>query len=160
MAPDYPALALTKDIGLDNQIKAIKTLLRLHAERYQLSIVTSGVDDIIANMLSEFAKLKERRNILSHNVWFRSGNKLSGLRSRPTTMSGASEPAPYSEWTVPEIESLASEIQKLADAMFVVTQMLPEVDEGQHAKSLSQRARHLPPGTQTKPGDPPQSSGA
>lgn len=158
MAPDYPAMALTKDLGLDNQIKAIKTLLRLHLERYERRIVTPGLEDVIANMLSEFAQLKEKRNVLTHTVWFRMGEGLSGLRSRPTTFSGATEPSPNSNWTIPEIEGLADEIQKLADAMFVVTQILPDVDEGPHAISLSQRARHLPPGTQTKPGAPPRSS--
>ena len=74
-------------------------------------------------------------------------------------MLGATEHAAHSEWTVPEIEKLASDIQRLADAMFVVAQILPEVDEGQQAKSLSQRARHLPPDTQKKPEEYPQASG-
>ena len=71
MAPDYPAMAITKDLGLDNQIKAVKTLLNLHTSRYERGIVTPGMETIVANMLSDFAKLKERRNVLTHGVWFK-----------------------------------------------------------------------------------------
>jgi len=160
LAPEYPAMALTKDLGLDNQIKAVKTLLSLHADRYEQNIVNEDLEGIITNMLSKFAKLKERRNVLSHGIWFRMGDNLSSLRSRPITARVASTQSPLADWTVPEMENLAWDIQELADAMFVVTQLLPAVDEGQHVKSQLPKVRHLPPETRKAPEGPPQSSEA
>ena len=83
MAPEFPAAAITKDLSLDNQIKAIKTLLSLHLERYHQTVVTPGVEQIIANMIPDFFQLKEKRNVLTHTVWFRMGSdEISGLRSK------------------------------------------------------------------------------
>jgi hypothetical protein len=154
MAPEFSAFALTKDLGLDNQIKAIKTLISLHIERYHQMVVTPGLEDVITNMIPDFFALKEKRNILTHTVWFTMGkDKISGLRSRPVSMSkAAANEVP--EWTISEINDVADQIQKLSDAMFVVAQILPAVDEAQHVKSLSQDARHLPPDTRQKPEDP------
>jgi hypothetical protein len=160
MAPEFSASALTKDLSLDNQIKAIKSLLSLHIERYHRSIVTPGLEEVISNMIPDFFALKEKRNSLTHTVWFAMGkDKISGLRSKPTTMSNAAT-SESPKWSTVEINAVADEIQKLSDAMYLVAQILPAVDEGQHVKLLSRDARHLPPKTRHKPEGPPGSSQA
>jgi hypothetical protein len=159
LAPEYPSLALTKDLGLDNQIKALKILVSLHTERYQGTLVTPGLDAVILNMAKEFARLKDKRNIIVHTAWFRTGQDgMSGLSPRPTTVS-KSAAMPSQDWTLADINTLSDKIQQLADSMFVVAQLLPDVDEGPLVQSLSPRARHLPPGTRSKPKAPRRPSG-
>jgi hypothetical protein len=57
------------------------------------------------------------------------------------------EENPRPERTMDQLQKLTADIQKLADAMFIVVQHLPEVDERQHAKSLARKARPLRPAT-------------
>jgi transposase-like protein len=44
--------------------------------------------------------------------------------------------------------NLADRIQALSDTLFVLAQLIPEVDEGSHARSLARSTRHLPRETQ------------
>lgn len=160
LAPDFPAMALTKDLSLDNHLKALKTLLALHGERYALQIVTPDLSDILTNMGTEFARLKDERNVIVHSTWLTKGvDSLFAMSARPSTES-KSTAFPQPVKTLDELNGLADRIQALADAMFIVVQLLPEVDEVRHARSLSQVPRPRLPETQTEPEDPPQPSGA
>lgn len=141
MAPEFPAITVVKDLSLDNQVKAIKMLLSLHKERYGRGVVSSKIEKIITNIISDFSRLKEKRNILTHTVWFRMNkDAISGLHSRSLTARKAADSA-VPRWTVKDVDMVADEIQKLADAMYVVAQMLPEVDEGRHVEALSNEDR-------------------
>jgi hypothetical protein len=145
LAPEFPGMALTKDLGLDYQIKAAKALITLHKNRYRCEIIGSDWLVVISNMLRRFISLRQERNIVVHTVWYRFGDKLSSLPSRPMTSTGLEE-NPRPERTVGQLQKLAADIQELADAMFVAVQHLPEVDERQHAKSLALRKRPPLPG--------------
>jgi hypothetical protein len=146
LTPEFPGLAITKDLGIDYQLKALKILIGLHKERYREQIIDSGWLGIIESMMREFNQVREERNIVVHTVWYQRADKLHGLRPRPTTASKADE-NPSPETSVPLMQKLATEIQNLADAMFVVSQYIPEVDEAQLAKFLALKARPLPPAT-------------
>jgi hypothetical protein len=160
LAPDFPAMALTKDLSLDNHLKALKTLLALHADRYLHQISTPDLSNILTNMGTEFARVKDERNVVVHSTWYSSGaDKIVSLAARPSTeRKSAAFPQPVK--TVTELNDLADRIQRLSDAMFIIVQLLPEVDEVRHARSLSQAPRLHLPETQTEPEDPPQPSGA
>lgn len=139
MTPEFPGMAITKDLGLDAQVKAIRTLMALHSTRYQEQIVGPEWLKVLDGMLKDFTKLRLKRNEAVHTVWFQSGESLASLRPRPVTeQTSIISPAPTTN--AAELVALAEEIQKLADAMFVVTQYLPAVDEAQHAESLALRA--------------------
>ncbi|MES0016155.1 hypothetical protein [Mesorhizobium sp. M0036] len=145
MAPEYPATAITKDLGLDYQTKAIRTLIALHQERYRKQVIPSDTLEVLTNMLKELSKLRQERNIVVHTVWISSipGTTLHSLRARPVTGS-ASASKPSEERTLDQINKLADDIQALADAMFIVVQFLPALDEGLIAKSLALNPGHLP----------------
>jgi hypothetical protein len=157
LAPDFPTMALTKDLSPDNHLKALKMLLALHAERYRRQIVSQDLATMLTNMGTEFARLKDECNIVVHTCWFKFGDTISGLEPRPSTMAKSSAFPPPKK-TVPELNDLADLIQRLADAMFITAQLLPEVDEVQHAQSLSQVERHRLPEIRKEPEGPPESS--
>jgi hypothetical protein len=84
LAPDYPAQALTKDLGLDNQIKAVKTLLALHHERYRHQVLLPEYVEVITRMLTHFAQLKHKRNVVAHTTWIHMGqDEIIALSARP-----------------------------------------------------------------------------
>src|SRR5579885_1861641 len=45
LAPEYPTLALTKELSLDNQVKALRTLVDLHEQRYASEMMTRRMID-------------------------------------------------------------------------------------------------------------------
>lgn len=160
LAPDFPALAITKDLSMDNHVKALKLLLDLHAERFSRTIVSEDVERILTNMAAEFAPLKDERNAIVHSVWMRfNDDEVIALNARPRTAAKATK-YPMPKKTVTELNKLADKIQHLADAMFIIFQTLPEVDEGPHVRSLSQQERPRLPEIRTKPEGPPEPSRA
>lgn len=159
LAPDFPTMAITKDLSMDNHLKALRTLIQLHEERYHSKIASKDLTHILANMATDVAKLKDERNIIVHTCWYRMGDKLIGLSGRPATISKV-EAYPAPEKTTAEINDLARRIETLGDAMFIVVQYLPEVDEVRHAQFQSRVKRPLLPETQSKPQDPPEPSRA
>jgi len=123
LAPQFPALALTNGLSIDNRIKALKTLTALHRERYREQIIGDDLLRILGNMATETARLKDRRNRVVHLVWIsgRSGTEMAGRRPRATTGTGKQD-VPDPKLTLDEVNTLADDIQRLADAMFVVAQ--------------------------------------
>eukprot|EP01035_Chromulina_nebulosa_P007686 gene7686-10385_t len=119
MAPEYPGMAITKDLGLDAQAKAIKSLMLLHSSRYRYEIIGADWLEVITGILRDFDKLRLQRNIAVHTVWFRMGDGLDSLRPRPVT-EAASRQSPSPHTTAIELRKLAEDIQRLADALFVV----------------------------------------
>ncbi len=138
-------MALTKDLGLDHQVKAAKSLIALHRSRYGLQVIESEWLDILVNMLADFEKLRHERNLVTHTVWVRLGERLVSLKSRPMTEKSAAE-QPLLQRSTGELANLAQAIQQLADAIFVVVQYMPEVDERKHALALSDLPKPPSPG--------------
>ncbi|MDP3897948.1 MAG: hypothetical protein Q8Q62_14855 [Mesorhizobium sp.] len=157
MTPEFPALALTKDLNLDYQLKALRTLIALHRERYRIQVIPAEYLEILTNMIKEFDRLRHRRNSIVHTVWIGGAGDLHSLRSRPVTAS-VSIANPQESLSLEDITRAADAIQALADAMFIVVQCLPEVDEGPHVKSLAQQAIRLPQSEESERPDPDQSS--
>ena len=162
LAPDYPTMALTKDLSLDNQLKAVKILLDLHGQRYAEKIMTKALRDEMASIPSKIATLKDERNVAIHTVWLKTigaaGESVRALAHKPMS-SAKSSANPPAEKTNTELNDLADRIQKLADDLFVLVQMLPAVDEGQHVEFLAQAADRLHREILPTPPDQPESSG-
>ena len=145
LAPDFPAMSLTKEIGVNFSLRAMEKLLALHHERYIGQLIPSDLLAALENMPAQIRPLKDERDIVVHTVWLRSGkDSLRGLRSRPLTAS-ASTQTEASEYSLPELNALADTIQSTADGLFVLGQLLPEVDENSHVESLSRKALHRRP---------------
>ncbi len=143
MAPDYPTMALTKDLSLDNQLKAMKTLLALHRERYAREIMARSLVEALSLIPAKIWALKDERNVVVHTVWTRMGKGgVTPLATRPVSMSQAAK-AKVDVKTAPEINNLADRIQAQADELYLLVQMLPSVDEAQHVKLLSQEVDRL-----------------
>ena len=143
LAPDFPTMALTKEIGVNYALKAMDRLLALHRQRYCQEIAASDLLDALEKMPPRIRPLKDKRDVVVHTVWFKNPpDALSGLRPRPVTERVAVESASH-EMTTTEINSLADDIQEVADTLFIYAQLLPEIDEIPHAKSLSRKARSL-----------------
>jgi hypothetical protein len=157
LAPAYPALALSVDLSIDNQLKAMKTLVGLHRERYRLEINSEKLLDAIAAMPTRIAKLKDERNLTIHTVWTRTGkSEFNKIGARPMTLSTASKNVGHKVLTLDHVNDLARKIQETADELFVLAQHLVAVDEPLHAKSLAQEADRRRAEIESKPQDPPQ----
>jgi hypothetical protein len=143
LAPEFTTLALTRELTANNQIRVLRTLIPLHGERYKAMIVNDNLITELKTLPTKILALKDQRNIVAHTVWQRKNDDtIVALRSKPTTESKvAAEPA--LEKTVAEIEKLADDIQAMADHLFILTQLLPAVDEARQAQSLAQDVQSL-----------------
>ncbi len=143
LAPEYTALALTKELTANNQIRVLRMLIPLHSERYRQQIANSALIAELMTLPARITLLKDERNLICHTVWHRKDNEtIAALRSKALTES-KSVASPPVQKTLTELNTLASDIQTLADHLFMLTQLLPAVDEGQHAQSLSRAVQSL-----------------
>ena len=147
LAPDFPALALTNDLGIDNRIKALRALIALHHERYREQIIPHALIETLQKLPGQIATLKDQRNRVTHLVWTRWSETRMSDAPRALTESAASK-APIPTMDVEEINALADRIQAMSDLLFIIAQLMPEVDEGSLAQSLSLLARRPPRETQ------------
>jgi hypothetical protein len=159
LAPEYPTLALTKVLSAQSQLQVLKALISLHGERYRQQIANKALIDELTTLPARITILKDERNLICHTVWHRQNSEtLTALRTGAVTES-KSIASPIIQRTVTEINKLANEIQTLADHLFMLTQLLPAVDEGQHAQSLSRVVRTLHDEILPTRPHPPESSG-
>lgn len=143
LAPEFTTLALTKELSANNQIRVLRMLIPLHAERYLGRIANPALIDEFTSLPAKITTLKDQRNIVCHTVWTRKNDDtLIALRSKPVTASKSAE-SPSAEKTIADLSKLADDIQNLADHLFVLTQLLPTVDESQHAQMLSKAVQQL-----------------
>jgi hypothetical protein len=143
LAPDFPTMAITKEIGVNYSLKAMGKLLALHKRRYRSEIAAPELLAELEKTLARIRPLKDERDVMIHTVWIRkSDDILYGLRPRPVTERVALESEPQ-EKTLAEINGLADRIQETADELFMMSQLLPEIDEIQHAKSLARISQSL-----------------
>lgn len=143
LAPEFTTLALTRELSANNQIRVLRMLIPLHAERYLGRIANSALIEELISLPAKITTLKDQRNIVCHTVWTKKNDDaLIALRSKPLTASKSAE-SPSAEKTIADLNKLADDIQGLADHLFVLTQLLPAVDEAQHAQSLSKSVQSL-----------------
>jgi len=139
LAPDFPALALSKEIGVNYSLKAMEKLLALHRERYIGQIASFDLLDVLDRYPTKIRPLKDQRDIVVHTVWMRAGkDRLIGLRPRPLTESAAAQ-SKGPEYDLKQLHAIAADIEATANELFVLAQLLPEVDESLHVKSLVQK---------------------
>ncbi|HOP19715.1 MAG TPA: hypothetical protein PK585_06520 [Amphiplicatus sp.] len=145
LAPDFPTRAVTNNLAIDNRLSAIKSLLALHRERYRHRIVSEKLDEAIISMMPRVAALKGKRNTIVHRVWMRFGDEMHAFRFNAATPSAiqAAEVQSKRIYTTEELRQVARDIRDAADTLFMLSQLLPAVDEGQQLKSLEQEARRL-----------------
>lgn len=158
LAPAYPALAITTDLSIDNQLKAMRVLLSLHEERYKGQIIQKPLLKTLKEMPKTIAKLKDERNAIVHTVWIRMG-KEDYLRfpGKALTSGAAEQRHGRPAYTVTTVNALADKIQAVADELFAVIQHLVAVDEPSHAKALSQEVHPPFRVAKSEPQDPHQS---
>jgi hypothetical protein len=143
LAPEFPTLAITKELTANNQIRVLRALIPLHSERHLSQIASDNLIEELKTLPAKIQALKDQRNMIAHTVWHRrNDDTIVAMRSKPATESRVvSEPS--IEKTVDEIEKLADDIRAMADHLFVLTQLLPAVDEAQLAQSLAQDVQSL-----------------
>jgi hypothetical protein len=69
LTTQFPALALTSDLSMDNRLRAIRALIALHRERYGYELADKDVYDVLAEQLPKIISLKQKRNRIVHNIW-------------------------------------------------------------------------------------------
>jgi hypothetical protein len=143
LAPEFTSLALTKELTANNQIRVLRTLIPLHAERYRTQIASDKLVSELMTLPTKIETLKDGRNVVAHSFWHKkNADTLIAMRTKPLTES-KSQAAPLLEKTITQINKLAADIQAMADHLFTLTQLLPAVDEGLHAQSLSLAVQSL-----------------
>jgi hypothetical protein len=139
---------------MDNHLKALKMLLALHPERYAKQIVPDDIANMLTNMGTEFARLKDEQNVVVHTCWTRRGQEgLSGLPSRPATMA-KSTAFPQPQKTLTELNGLADAFSVWPTPCSLLHSSCLKVDEVQHAQSQSQVQRPRLPEIQKEPEGP------
>jgi len=158
LAPEFTTLALTRELTANNQIRVLRALIPLHAERYLAMIANDSLITELKTLPARILALKDQRNIIAHTVWHRKNDEtIVAMRSRPATESRvAAEPS--IEKTVTEIEKLAGDIQAMSDHLFMLTQLLPAVDESRQAQSLARDVQSLHDEILGERPSPPESS--
>lgn len=144
MTAQFPMFAVIADLSIDNRIRAIKALIALHRERYSYRLAEQALLDTLANQLPVIAALKTKRNIIVHSVWIKGlePGTLQQLKARPRVES-AIQKNPSERMAISEITQTADEIRMVANGLFVLSQLLPEADEGQLLESLEQELHRL-----------------
>jgi hypothetical protein len=159
MAPEFPLMAVTKELTANTQLKAFGVLVDLHGERYRDQIANVELVKELGETIGKIRILKDERNVAVHTVWVKKNeDTLTSLRSKPITASKSID-SPVVEKTISELNKLADDIQKMADHLFILIQLLPSVDEARHAQSLSQEVESLHRQILPEPSLPPKSSG-
>jgi hypothetical protein len=142
LSPEYPLLAVTRDLTSTAQIRILRRLIPLHRDRYRTQIAN---DNLVAELLKlprQIETLKDERNVIIHNVWHQGmgSDSIAAMRSKPV---GSGSQDDTIKKTLADLNDLAERIQKMADHLFVLIQLLPDVDEEQHAQSLSRSVQTL-----------------
>lgn len=152
LTTQFPALALTSDLSMDNRIRAIKALIALHRERYGYELADKDVYDALAQQLPKITSLKQKRNRIVHNIWLKGiGNDaLVSLEYRPKAEAARMKQPPET-LPISEILETANEIETVANGLFVIAQILPEADESWLLESLSRDKRRPHSETQSGP---------
>jgi hypothetical protein len=158
LAPEYPTLALTKQLSAVDQIRVLRTLIPLWRERYLGALANDALIEDIAKFPAQLEKLKDERNVIVHTVWIKKNSEtVSAMRAKPVTEASSAINPPVDK-TISQMNQLAIDIQSLADRIFIFSQLLPAVDEVQHAQSLAQAVQTLHREILGEHQSPPQSS--
>lgn len=75
LVPDHPGLALTNNLGIDNRLGALRTLIKVHKVRYRNRIIAEETLARLSSACRQIAELKDRRNKVIHYVWFRQSDE-------------------------------------------------------------------------------------
>ncbi len=158
LAPEYTTMALTRELTANNQIKVLRILIPLHGERYQAQIANKKLVDELLTLPAKIQALNDRRNTVIHTVWHRINDEaLLPMRGRPVNYSKAIK-EDSDHLTLTAINGLASEIRQMADHLYLLLQLLPAVDEGQHAQALARSVPSLHDAILPKHRSQPESS--
>jgi hypothetical protein len=129
-APDFPALALTNDLSMDNRLTAMRNLIAAHRYRYACHLIPEELLAKLDSIPSEVSKAKELRNRITHLVWFRrSDTVLFGTKFKGKPPTGKRLEPHQLVKTVDELNEFADELNRLGDSLFDVVAQLPETDE-------------------------------
>jgi len=128
LAPSLLGFVLTDRLGPDNRINAIRSLIRVHEQKYGRELVDQATLTDLSALLKVIAKMKEDRNFVVHTVWNQAGpDHLGHTDISAAARSGRDHSAGPAE-RVSEIEDFADELQKAADRLWQLARKLPSVD--------------------------------
>jgi hypothetical protein len=128
-SPEYFGRAITNDLGIDNRIRAIRTLCNVHEVQLGNRIVSRETVSQLRNLAAETAAKKGMRNRLVHSVWFRSTDeKMFGNKFRTGPAKRDQEEQRHLSQSFHEINQFAAEIEDLACRLGVECEKLPKIE--------------------------------
>lgn len=128
-APDFPGLALTNDLSIDNRLKALKNLADMNARRYSPARIPDEMKETIDQLAKEIACRKDGRNRFVHYIWLRqSDDKMFGTKFKGRQARGTDEGS-YLLSSNSELMTLADELEGLANRIQNIADLLPEIQE-------------------------------
>ena len=129
-APDFPGMALTNDLSINNRLLALKSLTEIHRYRYQPLIVPENLLEELDSTRRQITKLKDRRNRIVHYVWFRRDDgKMFGIRFRGKMPTLDSKATNYETLRNAAAQKVSDEIEALANRMLEISRQLLERPE-------------------------------
>jgi hypothetical protein len=129
-APDYPALALTNDLSMDNRLTAMRNLVEIHRINYSNALIAEEWLAALDTIRPEISKAKDRRNKVIHLVWMRVDDKtIFGTKFKGKPAGNALREPYQLRATVDELREFAANLDDLADRLFALAEHLPEIDE-------------------------------
>lgn len=138
--PNYPSLAVTNDLGIDNRLKCLISLIGLHSSRYAFAFTKRETLERLKTVVRDARFFKKYRNMAIHYVWLRDTDaKMFGVRFKVSNPIPAKTPDESLWHTTPEkITILAEKIDQLSHELWTLVRILPETPE-------PSRKTHIPP---------------
>ncbi len=157
-APDFPGMALTNDLSINNRLVALKSLTDIHRYRYDPSILSEQQLQELDDIRKQITKLKDRRNRIVHYVWFRRDDqKMFGIRFRGKVPTKDPHAASHEILRINQADKISEEIETSANQMLEISRSLAEIPETSPDKSrlrIERRPRAASQPRKVRP-DPP-----
>jgi hypothetical protein len=129
-APDYPALAITSQLGYVQKLNALKVLVDTHRRRYGSSLISDDMLDRLSSLLKEVDSFRMDRNRCAHYLWCRTTDEtVFGIRFTGKHGDARKHNQDCMTFTVDELNSIASEMHRIVDDLLAVLTSLPEIEE-------------------------------
>lgn len=129
-APDYPALAVTHQLGYSQRLRTLTILIEMHLKRYQGKFVEASMLDEINSIAKDVDGFRIDRNRCAHYLWCRSNDDtIFGIRFTGKLPDKKRTSRDSVSFTLSELASMASLMHSLVDRLISIIEQLPETEE-------------------------------
>jgi hypothetical protein len=129
-APDYPALAVTSQLGYYQRLKALNILIDTHRRRYHSKLINKTTLDKLSDLIKQVDQFRIDRNRCAHYLWCRdTDEKVFGIKFTGKHGDSQKPNQDCVTFTVMELNSIATQMHAIVDGLITILESLPEREE-------------------------------